>query len=1269
MRIQTRFGCVFFLSQLIFMAAGSRAFCEDKTAPPSSGSAGADAAALTVLDTARRAFNDGKSDAAAERFREFLKANGQKKEAPSAHYGLALALLESPQKDAAAIIAELKLVVAQPDSSERPFALYYLATMQRKLGQDASEQAAAKPAEAAALRTTSQTHLGDAAKNFSAATEAFSGTPEREWLYRSRCDQCDMLLRLEQNKEAAELAQKSLSDTAFMASSFRELALYQNGCALFALKDYPSAGRTLSQLAPFMQVFGIHARYLMSRIHHLAGEFPEANAGYKALLADHEVLKKLATELLKNPGAMKPGEQARYESFLKPPPDFIARAQFYDALLLSEAGEFLEALAGFGAFVQKFPTSPLIDEAKLRHGFCLLQSKNYAEAVKVLQPLLTHPKLGDRALWWHAHAQAGLGDPANVQAFAPIAKSVIDALTKAADQAGVLGGTDADAKRRRSDILLELGDMQQVAKMYKEAAATFEKVRLENPASERVEEALQRQAAALNLAGLYKESDQLCQTFNQQFPKSSLIPAVWFCGAENTFLSAMGAAQDAKANENRAVWEKQFDDAIGRYQKLITSFPEFGSINAARFGMGTALYRRGRFADAYAALSSILDAERIGELAPVNYLLADCQLRQLPLETEDALQAAQLIDRAEDTARLLKKYIATQGKTPQAADALLKLGHCQLRMGVLLIEPTERQKLLVDARQTFEKIMTEMGQTSAFPMAVIERARSIALRGDIDGASNEYNRFNADPLKQSPVAPLAMMRRAVLLRTQKRYVDALNELLECRKRYEESLKKDPMRSDWIPQIQYEHAMALKESGKPAEARAIFESIIKLFEKSPEAAQAAWRAAQCRREEVSVLLTSANSMLKKPGAKPEELAAVSKTIMDSMDLLRKTAEALKSGAERLAPLAPNAPASESHLRMLYESAWCLRTVADVEVEAARQKIANDKLAKVLENLKKSAPPNSPAPVLSAPEIPLSSIPLQPAEKSAQEQYTALVTLASSSPLAARARLELAELISRRGSNDAALELLATALEDTPPLELSERIHVRIASCLIAKNEPKLALVQAQSVIKNAASNVMGEAIFIAGDAHALNKDWPNAIAQFAAFRDKDPFRNLGVLTERGLLRLGEIFALAQRWDESRQAFEMLTQRFPQSMYVYDARLGMAVAFEKTNQVDPAYATYLDVTQRTAGEAAAQAQLQMGKIRRAQKRFPEALKDLLGVAATYDVNEINAEAQFEAGQVYADQQQPAEAAKMWQSVIKDYAGSTWAETARKRLDGIK
>ncbi len=99
----------------------------------------------------RRAYNEGKFDVAAERFREFLKQNSSKQEAPAAHYGLALALLDLPQKDYTSANAELKLAVAaQFDPHDRPFALYHLGYTQRKLALQALEQAIGKPKDAAA---------------------------------------------------------------------------------------------------------------------------------------------------------------------------------------------------------------------------------------------------------------------------------------------------------------------------------------------------------------------------------------------------------------------------------------------------------------------------------------------------------------------------------------------------------------------------------------------------------------------------------------------------------------------------------------------------------------------------------------------------------------------------------------------------------------------------------------------------------------------------------------------------------------------------------------------------------------------------------------------------------------------------------------------------------------------------------------------------------------------------------------------------------------
>ena len=52
-----------------------------------------DQAAQVVLDGARRAYGEGKFDVAAARYREFLKSYAGHKEAASAQYGLARALL------------------------------------------------------------------------------------------------------------------------------------------------------------------------------------------------------------------------------------------------------------------------------------------------------------------------------------------------------------------------------------------------------------------------------------------------------------------------------------------------------------------------------------------------------------------------------------------------------------------------------------------------------------------------------------------------------------------------------------------------------------------------------------------------------------------------------------------------------------------------------------------------------------------------------------------------------------------------------------------------------------------------------------------------------------------------------------------------------------------------------------------------------------------------------------------------------------------------
>lgn len=1154
-----------------------------------------------------------------------------------------------------------------PLPAGEPVELFTQATVVRKLALDALLQSATKPNDAAQLRKTAADKFAEALQKFAAAGDAFAaavrlpnGAANLDWVLRSRCEQADVLLRLEKNADAVVLVQTLIEGKAFASSSLRPMALYQLGCAHFASKAYLRAGRALIQLAPFDQEFGLHARYMLSRIHHLSGEFPEAVAGYKALFADYDVRKKIAEEALKNPGALKPDERARHEALVKAAPEYVARAQFYSALILAEAGEFGEALAGFTPFATQNTKHPLIDEAKLRQGYCFVQVKNFPEAIKVLQPLAEHPQVGDRATWWLARATMGAADPANPKAVEAAGKQAIVLLGKAADKCNVLGASDSDAKARRGDILLELGDIQLLAHANKDAVATYEKVIAEFSESERAEEALQRQATALHLDGLYKESDALCEKFEKAYPKSILLSEVWFRAAENACLAAMAAASDPKANENKAVWEKGFDESISRYQRLLEKFPEFSYVNLARYGLGSAQYRRGRYVDAVTTLSAILDVDRSGDLAHVNSVIADCLIRQFPSETDDALQSAQLMDRAEQAARLLDKYAATQGKTPEAADAFLKAAQCYQRMGEIVVVPAERQILLARARQIYEKVMGEFLNSPSMPSAVLERARVIALQGDVNGAINECNRFNSDPLKQSPLAPLALVRQSAWMRTQNRPNDALNVMLECRKRYEEKLLKDPMRSEWVSQIQYEHALALKDLRKLPEARGMFNELAKKGD-----LKARWRSAQCQREEGVLALANARDVQKKSGAKPEEVAAATLKIEETLNSLRGLAESLKAD---VAKREPNAPIADAQLWMLYETAWCHRTLADAEIESVRQMTGGKAVAKIIDNLKKAAP-TQPAPVLALPDIPLSDIPPQPSEKAAQDAYASLLTLSPTSSVAARARLESAELQAQRGQIDAALELLVAGLEESPNAEMAERLHVNLAACLLAKGEVKLALVQTQAVLKNPASGQFGEATFVTGQCYIQSKDWPNAIAQLSVFRDKDPFRNRNGLAERGLVQLGFAFTQAQRWDESRQAYEILVQRFPQSPFVHEARFEIATLWQRANQFDNAYNTFIEITRRSAGEIAAQAQLQMGKCRMAQKRFPDALKEWMTVASIYDYPEINAEALINAADAQVELKKPAEATALLQRVIKEFATTKAAEAAKKRVPGTK
>ncbi len=793
-----------------------------------------DRAADMLLTSAKTAFNAKDYAFAAGRFREFLSRFGNEKNAPAARYGLALSLIDGPDKDYNAAADQLRTLVNSKDSPDYPFYVYYLGLAQRGQGVKALAQIRAKPSDAPQLKDQARGRFDEAARQFAAAVAAFAGRVQApdadakelpadlEWAARARCDLAEMQLRLLRPKEARDAVAPFVEGKRFAKSRYHGLGLYYYGFASFQLKDDLAAGRALGELAPFTDpVFGTHARYLLARVHQNDGEREEAAAQYQGVLDDYQKQKQAAAETLKQPDRFKndPDEKSRLEALVRdPPPDHVARAGFFLGVLQYEDGKFGEGATRLAAFAQEFPASPLAAEARLRQGFCQVRLKQFADAEKTLAPLADRePRLADQCLLWIAKAQVGAADPNNAAAHEQALKTAEDTFRKAADRAQNLANADPEARTRRGEILRELADAQQLNKQFKDAVATYNQILNEKLLPRREEEVVQDLAAAQDLAGDYAESDKTCDRFRASYPQSPLLPAVLFRSAENAYFSALAADKLSNPADRQRESAKWLDETIKRYQVIVDKFPESPNVNLARYGLALGYYQKGDLDKSKELLETIPPADRNGDLAVVPYQLADVMIRLAPARADDAVAAGKLEELIRGAGELLESFAASQPNSPQAADALLKLGYCQQKLAGILAQPPDQAKALSAARAAYEQLLQKHGNSPEAPQASFERAKCLAAQKDVNGAVNELRRFTNDGrLKNSPIAPMALLELATLLRSQNQFAQAAEVLAQCRQQYEAKLRADPARAGWVPLLEYHQGVALSEAGKRAE---------------------------------------------------------------------------------------------------------------------------------------------------------------------------------------------------------------------------------------------------------------------------------------------------------------------------------------------------------------------------------------------------------------------------------------------------------------------
>jgi tetratricopeptide (TPR) repeat protein len=1181
----------------------------------------ADQQAAQLLATGRKAYADHNPQFAAEKFREFLGKFGGHKDANAARYGLGLALLDLPERDYTKALEALGPPANEANFPDRPLAVYYTATCHRGLGLKELEQAGGNPQkqQAAAGRFT------EAAKVFAQSRELFAKQPDAAaWAARARCDQAEMELRTGKTKEARATAEPFAKEAALAKDPARPLGLYYHGFACFLLNDVSAAGRSLNQLAPFEQPFGPHARYLMGRVHQQSGENAEAAAAFDAVIATYLKQKAAAVEALKQPDKFKadPWEKARLEALVRnPPPDYVAGAAFYGACLHYEAGKFGEALAKFQAFGKEFAQSPLKDDAQLRAGFCLVQTKQFDEAVRTLQPLAQQsPRLSDQAYYWLGKAQVGqaLNAPAdNPNARVAAFQTAIGSLRSAASKANELAATDPAAKARKADILLELADAQLQAKQPREAAGTYDAITNEKLLPNKADEVLQRSIAALHLAGDFTQSENRVAQFKQQFPQSPLLPLVLFRSAENAYAKAV-----EQQKGNAAAAKAGFAQAAKKYDEVVAKFPEFDRASRCRYGQALCLVAAEDYEKAAEVLEKIPAPDRHGDLATAGYVLADCLIRTAPMKADDALADNMLREKLGNAAALLEAFAAANPKAPEAADALLKLGYCHKRLGIQLADPKEKGEAFQRARQTFEKLTQQYPKSSEAGAAALERAKVMALQGDKGGATNALRVFQNDGnLKQTPAAPLAAVALATLLREQNQAAEAVKVLAAARKEYEGKIAADPQRAEWVHLLRYHHGVALFESGKPGEARAAFDQVVSGAHAKPIAAEAALKACQCQADEAKKEVEAVAKELQKPNLKPEEHKAIEAKVKAAKGKLAGVAKQFEA---RAAEFQKDQPQSEARARMLYDAAWTHKAAGDDPVPA----------------------------------------------------YTKLLAEFPDLALAVEARLELAELLTDKGKADDAVKLLREAIDKettdkpTPP-ETLERVRLRLGAALFAKKDYAAAQGQFDAVAQNAKSPHVGQAIYRGAECLLAQGKAQEAAEKLKVFRDNGAFHNIGGVSDRALLRLGFALLELKQWEPARQAFETVPARFGNNNpWATDARYGAAWALQNQGRYDEAVNAYTQVAQQTRDERAGKAHLQIGLCRAAQKRYEEAGKAFAAVYYGYDLPDLKFAGLVGHARVLLEQKQPEQAAKLLDRVAKDAPkDSEWAKAAAELLAKIK
>jgi len=287
--------------------------------------------------------------------------------------------------------------------------------------------------------------------------------------------------------------------------------------------------------------------------------------------------------------------------------------------------------------------------------------------------------------------------------------------------------------------------------------------------------------------------------------------------------------------------------------------------------------------------------------------------------------------------------------------------------------------------------------------------------------------------------------------------------------------------------------------------------------------------------------------------------------------------------------------------------------------------------------------------------------------AVKTYQQLIERFGNDPLATPARAELADLLFDREQYADAVKLLEQVLSQEkldPAIESTSRYRLGAAYVKLARHEDAAKAFGAFAEA-NPKDELTASALYQAGVAQVRAGRYADAESSFAKLVGE---HRGSELLPTALLRLGEVRAERDRFDESRGAYEQFLKEFSDHELAFRAHFGIGWAQENRGKHDEARKAYESVVNTHNGETAARAQFQIGETYMKQRKYREAIRELLKVDIVYDYPTWSARALYDAGQSFEGLKDKDKAVEQYRFILDRFKDSDVAKLAQQRVKAL-